>query len=137
MATSTYAWVHNGVVGQIITTDATLSSLYAPDFVAACVDVTAVSPVPQERWTATQAASGAWTFAAPVAAVVPLKTQAQDALTSAASATWQAYGMYGESTPADIVAYLKALQAIANGSDVTSTMLPVAPADLNGTSQTS
>ncbi|MGY6769524.1 hypothetical protein [Komagataeibacter sp. NFXK3] len=76
--------------------------------------------------------AGAIVSYTPPAVVVPLKTQAQNALTAAASSTWQAYGMYGETTPADVVTYLKALQAIANGTDTTSTALPAAPADLNG-----
>ncbi|MGS0648895.1 hypothetical protein ACU81Q_14855 [Komagataeibacter melomenusus] len=71
-------------------------------------------------------------FAAPV----PLKTQAQNALTAAAATTWQAYGMFGETTPADVVTYLTALRAIANGTDTTSATLPAVPADLSGTATT-
>ncbi|GBR25522.1 hypothetical protein [Komagataeibacter nataicola] len=70
------------------------------------------------------------------AATVPLATQAQNALTAAASATWQAYGMYGQTTPTDVVTYLNALKAIAAGTDTTSTALPVAPADLSGATTT-
>lgn len=62
--------------------------------------------------------------------VIPLATQAQSALTAAAAATWQAYGMYGETTPADVVTYLTALRAIANGTDTTSTALPAQPTDV-------
>ncbi|MCP1243843.1 hypothetical protein GOB86_13605 [Acetobacter lambici] len=61
---------------------------------------------------------------------VSLAAQAQSALTAASAATWQAYGMYGETTPADVVTYLKALHAIANGTDTTSTALPVQPTDV-------
>lgn len=68
-------------------------------------------------------------YTAPVAAI-PLATQAQNALTAAASATWQAYGMYGATVPSDVVTYLNALKAIANDTDTTSTTLPAVPADL-------
>ncbi|WP_308719015.1 hypothetical protein [Komagataeibacter xylinus] len=137
MTAKTYAWIDpQGLVGQTITTDADLSTLYAPDFVAACVDVTSVTPQPAQHWTATKSTAGVWSFATPVAATVSLATQAKNALTAAASATWEAYGMYGETTPADVVTYLKALQAIANGTDTTSTALPAAPTDLNGTTTT-
>ncbi|MGY6770151.1 hypothetical protein [Komagataeibacter sp. NFXK3] len=71
MAQKTYAWINaSGTVGQVITTDADLAALYAPDFVAACVDVTAVTPQPADHWTATKSSAGVWSFAAQVAATV-------------------------------------------------------------------
>ncbi|MCX5615365.1 hypothetical protein [Bombella saccharophila] len=60
-----------------------------------------------------------------------LAVQAQTALQQARAALWNNYGILGESTPDDCVAYIRALTAIAKGKDTTSTALPEAPADLN------
>lgn len=58
---------------------------------------------------------------------VPLKTQAQSALATARQTVWDEYGSINEATPDVWVTYLKALMAIANGTDTTSTTLPTAP----------
>lgn len=58
---------------------------------------------------------------------IPLKTQAQSALTAARTYISNNFMMLNEPTPDDWVAYLKALMAIANGTDTTSTVLPTAP----------
>lgn len=58
---------------------------------------------------------------------VPLKTQAQSALAIARQTVWDEYGCINEATPDNWVTYLKALMAIANGTDTMSTTLPTAP----------
>lgn len=58
---------------------------------------------------------------------VPLATQATTALTAARASIYNTYGVLNETTPDTWVAYLKALMAIANGTDTTSTALPTAP----------
>ena len=63
----------------------------------------------------------------PPPAPVPLKTQAQTALATARQTVWDEYGSINEKTPDNWVTYLKALMAIANGTDTTSTTLPTAP----------
>ncbi|MFT8308491.1 hypothetical protein [Acetobacter malorum] len=59
--------------------------------------------------------------------LVPLETQAKSALTTARTYVNDNYTMLNEATPDAWVAYLKALMAIANGTDTTSTALPAAP----------
>ncbi|WP_242621896.1 hypothetical protein [Komagataeibacter xylinus] len=130
MAQKTYAWINaRGTVGQVITTDADLSTLYAPDFVAACVDVTAVTPQPADHWTATKSAAGVWSFAAPVAATVSLAQQATAAQSWISQQASLATAM-GETFTADMKAYVLAIAAIANGTDTTSTALPAQPTDV-------
>lgn len=63
-----------------------------------------------------------------VAPAIPLKDQATAALTSARTYVSNNYTMLNEATPDDWVVYLKALMAISNGTDTTSTTLPTAPA---------
>mgnify|MGYP001212975671 CR=1 FL=1 len=63
----------------------------------------------------------------PPPAPVPLKTQAQSALAIARQTVWDEYSSINENTPDNWVTYLKALMAIANGTDTTSTALPSAP----------
>ena len=63
----------------------------------------------------------------PPPAPVPLKTQAQSALAIARQTVWDEYGSINEKTPDNWVTYLKALMAIVNGTDTTSTTLPTAP----------
>ena len=60
-------------------------------------------------------------------AVVPLKDQATTALTSARTYIYNNYGILNEATPDDWVVYLKALMAISNGTDTTSTTIPAQP----------
>lgn len=66
-------------------------------------------------------------YTAPVLPV-PLATQAQNALVEARQTVWGNYGALNEPTPEAWVTYLKALRAIAEGEDTTSTTLPEAPA---------
>ncbi|MFT9149555.1 hypothetical protein [Acetobacter sp.] len=65
----------------------------------------------------------------PPPAPVPLATQAVSALASARAYVSNTYTMLNEATPDAWVTYLKALMAIAGGTDTTSTTLPTAPAD--------
>lgn len=58
-----------------------------------------------------------------------LKEQATNALQQARMTVYNNYGILGEPTPAVWVTYLRALMAIANGTDTTSTALPAAPSD--------
>lgn len=65
-------------------------------------------------------------YVAPV--VVPtLAEQAAAALNTARTAAYNNYGILNEATPDAWVTYLKALMAIANGTDTTSTALPSQP----------
>ncbi len=57
----------------------------------------------------------------------PLKFQAETAIQETRVTIYNNYGMLGEPTPAAWVEYLRALLAIANGTDTTSTTLPTAP----------
>ncbi|OUI89167.1 hypothetical protein HK17_15935 [Acetobacter indonesiensis] len=66
-------------------------------------------------------------YTAPVPAI-PLATQAATALATARTYVTNNYTMLNESTPATWVTYLKALMAITNGTDTTSTELPAEPA---------
>ncbi|MDE7547899.1 hypothetical protein PY793_07850 [Acetobacter fabarum] len=58
---------------------------------------------------------------------ITLAAQAATALSAARTAVYNNYGILNEATPDAWVAYLKALMAIANGIDTTSTALPSAP----------
>ena len=62
------------------------------------------------------------------AQVISLKTQAETLLKSQQAYVMQNYAIYGDETPTEWLTYLKALRAIANGTDTTSTTLPTAPA---------
>ena len=69
----TYAYLQNGVVWEIISPMAgedgqeiPLADRFTAEFCVACVDVTALSPMPSHGWSATESA-GSWSFAAPVA----------------------------------------------------------------------
>lgn len=128
MTSKTYAWINNGSVGQIITTTDDLSTLYAPGFVAACVDVTNVTPTPADGWTATET-NGAWSFTPPETPTLTLSQQAQNAETWIQQQANLATAM-GEVFTADMRAYVKAIAAIAGGTDTTSTALPAQPADV-------
>lgn len=61
--------------------------------------------------------------------VVPLKTQAQTAQAWINQQYAQSFAM-GTPFTADMRAYVKAIAAIANGTDTTSTALPAQPADV-------
>lgn len=71
--------------------------------------------------------SGAIVDYTPPVTPIPLATQASTALTEARQMVWNEYGSLNEATPDAWVTYLKALMAIANGTDTTSTSLPTAP----------
>lgn len=58
-----------------------------------------------------------------------LKEQAQSALQQARMTVYNNYGILGEPTPAVWVTYLRALMAIASGTDTITTALPAAPSD--------
>ena len=63
----------------------------------------------------------------PEPVAIPLTTQASQALSSARTYVYNNYGILNEATPDDWVAYIKALMAIVNGTDTTSTSLPTEP----------
>lgn len=66
-------------------------------------------------------------YVAPVIPV-PLSVQAQSLLQTQQTYVMQTYTLYGDVTPPDWLSYLKALRAIANGTDTTSIVLPTEPA---------
>lgn len=57
-----------------------------------------------------------------------LAEQASSATASARAYIYNNYGILNEATPDAWVTYLKALMAIASGTDTTSTALPTEPA---------
>ena len=61
------------------------------------------------------------------ASTVTLADQAGAAYSAAVVTVQSEYGVLNEPTPDDWVAYLKALKAIRDGTDTTSTALPTAP----------
>lgn len=60
-------------------------------------------------------------------ATTDLKTEATAALAGARSYVLNAYTIKNTATPEAWIAYLNALEAIENGTDVTSTVLPKVP----------
>jgi hypothetical protein len=60
----TYARIANGAVFELIETDGNIEEMFTPDLV--WVDVTDVSPQPQQRWTAVES-DGVWAFGEPPA----------------------------------------------------------------------
>ncbi len=89
-------------------------------------------PLSQEEWDARQLVNqvvinGVVSTYTPPVPVIPLKDQAATALASARTYVNNTYTMLNEATPDAWVAYLKALMAIASGTDTTSTALPTAP----------
>ena len=62
------------------------------------------------------------------ASTTDLKTEATAVLSAARSYVQNTYTILNEATPDAWVTYLKALMAIADGTDTTSTTLPTAPA---------
>lgn len=61
--------------------------------------------------------------------VQTLGQQANIALASARTTVYNNYGILNEATPDEWVTYIKALMAIVNGTDTTSTILPTQPTD--------
>ena len=103
-------------------------------------DISELHPATSAQWTERQSSaatglkqyvwnteSGSLETYTPPAVVVPLATQAQSALATARTYVSNNYTMLNEPTPDNWVTYLKALMAIANGTDTTSTTLPTAP----------
>ncbi|MCP1271995.1 hypothetical protein [Acetobacter cerevisiae] len=91
-------------------------------------------PLTEDQWNARQFVNqvikdGQVVTETPDVPVIPLKTQASSALSTARTYVYNNYGILNESTPDNWVTYLKALMAIANGTDTTSQALPVHPAD--------
>ena len=66
----------------------------------------------------------------PIVPPVPLPTQADDALKVARTYVTNYYILLGEAPSSDMIAYQKALIAISNGTDTTSTELPAKPAEM-------
>lgn len=58
----TYARIDHGIVMELFSTDADIADLFHPDLV--WVDVTDVTPQPNDNWSAT-AAAGQWSFVSP------------------------------------------------------------------------
>jgi hypothetical protein len=68
-----YARIQNGVVAEIIqpamdenSNEIPIADRFHPLLVAEMVDVTSISPPPQQSWSATST-NGVWTFTAPEA----------------------------------------------------------------------
>ena len=66
----------------------------------------------------------------PPAPSIPLEILAKSDLATARTHVYNNYGILNEPTPDEWVVYLKALMAIANGKDTTSTELPTPPQTL-------
>lgn len=77
------------------------------------------------QWTVS---GGALTVCAPSIAAPPLAQQAQAALAAARAYVQNTYLILNETTPDAWVTYIKALMAIAGGTDTVSTALPAKPA---------
>lgn len=68
------------------------------------------------------------TDTASYAAVQTLQSKAASELARQQAAVMRTYTVFGDATPDAWITYLKALRAISDGSDTTSTTLPSAPA---------
>ncbi|QHC35339.1 hypothetical protein [Komagataeibacter xylinus] len=119
----TFALILNGTVVQVSDTQFPV----APSLTWA--DISSASPQPAVGWTAEKSSAGTWSFAAPAAAVAPLKTQAASAQAWIQQQANLAAAM-GETFTADMKAYVTAISAIASGTDTTSTVLPAQPTDV-------
>ncbi|MBO1359525.1 hypothetical protein J2D73_06900 [Acetobacter sacchari] len=64
-----------------------------------------------------------------LADAVPLAVRAGFALTAAQYVVWAEYGSLGDAAPGAWISYQKALKAIVDGTDTTSTILPTAPVE--------
>jgi hypothetical protein len=67
----TYARIEDGLVAEIIKpmtdgdgVEIDVADRFTPEFISTLVDVTAVTPSPDQRWSAINSGD-AWTFAAP------------------------------------------------------------------------
>lgn len=95
-------------------------------------EATSMVPLTEDQWSARQFVNqvikdGQVVTETPDAPVIPLKTQASTALSTARTYVYNNYGILNEDTPDDWVTYIKALMAISNGTDTASTTLPTAP----------
>lgn len=68
----TYARIQGGMVAEILSTDGDISQMFHPDLL--WVDVTAMSPRPEQNWSAIET-SAQWVFAAPPAPPAPTPAQ--------------------------------------------------------------
>lgn len=60
-----YAYVQDGAVFELISTDLDINELFHPDFISSMIDVTALNAQPLVGWIATKS-DGEWDFSAPV-----------------------------------------------------------------------
>lgn len=100
----------------------------APSWLPAASDMIALT---QAEWDARALVNQIVVNGAVTTYTAPAPTlaeQAAPAISAARSYIYNNYGMLNEATPDAWVTYLKALMAIANGTDTTSTALPAAPA---------
>lgn len=117
-----FAQITNGSVVNCVVADA--ASDLAPN--GSWVDITHTEPMPCIGWS-----YGAGAFTAPglLSPVLTLAQQASTALSTARTYVYNNYGILNEDTPTEWVTYIKALMAISNGTDTTSTTLPTQPTD--------
>jgi hypothetical protein len=96
----TYARIYGGIVVERIATDRDITMMFHPSLV--WVDVSGISPQPQEGWSATETA-GAWSFAAPaLPALAELKLdKLRDLDTAYAAAITQPVSYMGTTFQAD------------------------------------
>ena len=99
----------------------------APSWLPVAADMIALTP---DEWAARKLVNqivvdGAVSTYTPPA--LTLAAQATAALSTARTTVYNNYGILNEATPDVWVTYLKALMAIANGADTTSTALPAEP----------
>lgn len=92
----------------------------------------AMLPLTEEQWLNTPRfniaiSDGKLITYTPPPIVIPLKDQAAMVLKTQQAYVMQTYAIYGDDTPPKWITYLKALRAIANGTDTTSTALPSVP----------
>ena len=118
-----FAQITNGSVVNCVVADA--ASDLAPN--GSWVDITHTEPMPCIGWSY---GAGAFTAPAITTPALTLAQQAATALTAARTTVYNTYGILNEATPDAWVTYLKALMAIADGTDTTSTALPTQPTDV-------
>lgn len=97
-------------------------------------DAASMVSLTEDQWNARQFVNqvikdGQVVTETPEVPVIPLKTQAAAALSTARTYVYNNYGILNEDTPTEWVTYIKALMAISNGTDTTSTTLPTQPTD--------
>ena len=95
----TYARVFDGAVVELLSTSVNIAEMFHPDLV--WVDVTSVSPAPQQGWVASES-GGTWSFAAPVAPAPTLAQQAQSLLNVGCQITSTGTSSLNGTYPADV-----------------------------------